>query len=146
MGVIDWVGSKVAKYGFGLKGVTTNDVKIIRKYFPVTEMHKLSEMTEQDAYKLYHKAKANDLERLAEIVESNKEQIMKQFKSSDVQLSMTDMDNIIMSLRRIIKAKRERKSKKEMEKIIDKMLKTFQKTNPEWFIEENFREDTVLRF
>lgn len=146
MGVINWVGSKIAKYGFGLKGVTSKDVKIVRKYFPITQMHKLSEMTDADAYKLYHKAKADDLVRLVQIIEANKDTIMKQFKNNKIELSRGDIDNIIASLKQIIEAKKAKKGKKEMQDIIDKMLETFQKTNPEWFIEENFREDTVLRF
>ena len=81
MGVINWVGSKIAKYGFGLKGVTSEDVKIVRKYFPITQMHKLSEMSDADAYKLYHKAKPDDLIRLVQIIETNKDTIMKQFKN-----------------------------------------------------------------
>lgn len=146
MGVINWVGSKIAKYGFGLKGVTTNDVKIVRKYFPITQMHKLADMSDADAYKLYHKAKADDLARLVEIIEANKRPIMKHFKNNTIKLSESDLDSIVVSLRRIIEAKKAKKSKREMRKIIDSMLETFQKTNPDWFIEENFREDSVLRF
>lgn len=146
MGVIDWVGSKVVKYGLGFKGVTAKDVKIIRKYFPVSEMYKLVDMSEKDAYKLYHKAKADDLSRLVEIIQMNKNKIMDTFKNNNIELSREDVNNIIMALQKIIQGKRAKKSKKEMEKIIDSMLETFQKTNPDWFDENNFKEETILRF
>lgn len=146
MGALDWLGSKVAKYGLGFKGVTSKDVKIIRKYFPISEMQKLTDMTEKDAYKLYHKATPSDLERLIEIMKMNKKQIVKQFKTGDVELTIADVNNVIKSLENIVKAKQEKKSKKEQEKMIKIMLKTFQRNNPEWFNENNFKEDTVLRF
>ena len=146
MGVINWIGSKVVKYGFGFKGVTSDDIKIVRKYFPISNMHKLANMTEKQAYKLYHKAKADDLARLVEIIKENKKTIMKHFKNTEISLSSSDIDSVVLSLEKIIKGKRDKKSKKEMERLIDDMLETYQKTNPEWFIEENFREETVLRF
>ena len=83
MGVINWLGSKIAKYGLGFKGVTSEDVKIVRKYFPITQMHKLYKMTEEKAYKLYHEAEADDLVRLVEIIEANKDTIMEKFKNSE---------------------------------------------------------------
>ena len=144
MGVINWVGSKVAKYGFGFKGVTSNDVKIIRKYFPIRKMYG-SEITDKQAFALYHKAKADDLSRLADIIEMNRKNIMKQFKNNDIQVTSSDLDNILLSLRKIIQAKREHKSKSEMQKLIEIMLAAYEKSNPEWFDEANFRED-VLRF
>ena len=146
MGVINWLGSKIAKYGLGFKGVTSEDVKIVRKYFPITQMHKLYKMTEEKAYKLYHEAEADDLVRLVEIIEANKDTIMEKFKNSRVELNKGDVDNIIVSLKQIIEAKKAKKGKGEMQDIIDKMLETYKKTNPDWFIEENFREDIVLRF
>ena len=145
MGVIDWVGSKVAKYGLGLKGVTSKDVKILRKYFPVSEMYKLKNMSEKDAYKIYHKAKADDLARLVEIIQTNKKKIMKHFKNTKIELSSKDLNNIIMALQKIVKGKRAKKSKQDMEALIDGMLETFQKTNPDWFDEDNFVDETILR-
>lgn len=144
MGVINWIGSKVAKYGFGFKGVTSNDIKIIRKYFPIRKMYG-TEITDQQAFALYHKAKADDLSRLAEIIDMNRKNIIKQFKNSDIQVTSKDLDNILLSLRNIIKAKREHRSKSEMQALIENMLAVYEKSNPEWFDEANFRED-VLRF
>lgn len=144
MGVINWIGSKVAKYGFGFKGVTSNDIKIIRKYFPIRKMYG-TEITDQQAFALYHKAKADDLSRLAEIIEMNRKNIMKQFKNSDIQVTSRDLNNILLSLRNIIQAKREQRSKSEMQTLIENMLAVYEKSNPEWFDEANFREE-VLRF
>lgn len=144
MGVINWIGSKVAKYGFGFKGVTSNDVKIIRKYFPIRKMYG-TEITDKQAFALYHKAKADDLSRLAEIIDMNRKNIMKQFKNSDIQVTSRDLNNILLSLRNIIQAKREQRSKSEMQTLIENMLAVYEKSNPEWFDEANFREE-VLRF
>ena len=144
MGVINWVGSKVAKYGFGFKGVTSNDIKIIRKYFPIRKMYG-TEITDQQAFAIYHKAKAADLSRLVEIIEMNRKNIMKQFRNNHIQVTSVDLDNILLSLQKIIEAKKKGKSRLEMQALIEEMLATYEKTNPEWFDESNFRED-ILRF
>lgn len=146
MGVIDWVGSKVAKYGYGFKGVTSKDIKMLRKLFPLEDMGAFENMSKEDAYDLYLSIDITDLKRIKEIISVNKNQIMKQIKNNNIQFSRSDISRVLDAMGQIIKAKEEGKSRDELEKIVDKLLERFAKTNPKWFNEANFREDIVLRF
>ncbi len=146
MGIIDWAGAKVVKYGYGFKGVTSKDIKMLRKIFPISDMGSMGDMTKEDAYDIYLSLEVPDLERIIEIIKKNKKAIMKQIKNSNIEFSMSDVNRIIGAMEDIVKAKKGGKSRAEMEKIVDRMIKQFSKTNPEWFNEANFREDTILRF
>ena len=53
MGIIDWAGAKVVKYGYGFKGVTSKDIKMLRKIFPISDMGSMEDMTKEDAYDIY---------------------------------------------------------------------------------------------
>lgn len=146
MGVIDWVGSKVAKYGYGFKGVTSKDIKMLRKLFPLEDMGAFGNMTKEDAYDLYLSIGIPELKRIKEIIAINKNQIMKQIKNNSIEFSRSDISRVIDAMGQIIKAKEDGKSRDELEKIVNKLVKRFAKTNPKWFNEANFREDVVLRF
>lgn len=145
MGIIDWAGAKVVKYGYGFKGVTSKDIKMLRKIFPISDMGNMENMTKEDAYDIYLNTKVSDLERIVKIVRQNKKAIMKQIKNASIEFSMGDINRIIRAMEDIVKAKKENKPREELEKIVDRIINQFSKTNPEWFNEANFREDTVLR-
>ena len=145
MGIIDWAGAKVVKYGYGFKGVTSKDIKMLRKIFPISDMGSMENMTKEDAYDIYLDTKVSDLERIVKIVRQNKKAIMKQIKNANIEFSRGDIDRIIRAMEDIVKAKKENKSREDLEKIVDRIINQFSKTNPEWFNEANFREDTVLR-
>ena len=146
MGVIDWVGAKVVKYGYGFKGVTSKDIKMLRKIFPLDNMEAFDDMTKEDAYDLYLSIATEDLKRIKEIITVNKDKIMKQIKNNDIEFSRSDISRVIDAMGQIIKAKEDGKSRDELEKIVDKLVERFAKTNPKWFNEANFREDIILRF
>jgi len=145
MGIIDWAGAKVIKYGYGFKGVTSKDIKMLRKIFPISNMGSMENMTKEDAYDIYLDTKVSDLERIVKIVRQNKKAIMKQIKNANIEFSRGDIDRILRAMEDIVKAKKENKSREDLEKIVDRIINQFSKTNPEWFNEANFREDTVLR-
>lgn len=145
MGIIDWAGAKVIKYGYGFKGVTSKDIKMLRKIFPISDMGSMENMTKEDAYDIYLDTKVSDLERIVKIVRQNKKAIMKQIKNANIEFSRGDIDRILRAMEDIVKAKKENKSREDLEKIVDRIINQFSKTNPEWFNEANFREDTVLR-
>ena len=108
-------------------------------------MGSMENMTKEDAYDIYLDTKVSDLERIVKIVRQNKKAIMKQIKNANIEFSRGDIDRILRAMEDIVKAKKENKSREDLEKIVDRIINQFSKTNPEWFNEANFREDTVLR-
>ena len=121
------------KYGLGLKGVTKKDIKIIRKYFPIRKFYRKKGITEEQVFEVYYKAKAEHLSRLVQIIEfqDNKDRIVEELKG----ITMRDLNNIIGSLQKIIKAKRKNKSKSDMKNLIRDIIAEYEESNPEWFDE-----------
>jgi len=130
------------KYGLGLKGVTKEDIKIIRKYLKILRQKRI---TEKQVFEEYYKAKADELSRLVGIiyVKGNKDKIVTHLNEMDIPVTSRDLNNILGSLKKIIKAKRENKRKSYMKKLILGIIAEYKESNPEWFDESPSTERTA---
>ena len=60
---------------------------------------------------------------------------MNHLKDMDIPVTRRDLNNIIGSLKKIIKAKRKNKSKSDMRNLIRDIIAEYEESNPEWFDE-----------